>query len=881
MPDATVERTPIRLCDYQPPAFLVERLELVFDLDFAATQVSAELHFRRNPARPEREPLRLQGEDLELLQIRLDGRPLAAERYRQTTTDLQVDEVSDQGVLSTVVRIRPNQNTRLEGLYQSAAFLTTQCEAEGFRRITFMADRPDVMARYAVTLRADRERFPVLLCNGNPVECGDLEGGRHFARWIDPWPKPSYLFALVAGRLAHIEDHLRTMEGREVTLRIYAEDSAIGRCQHAMDCLKRSMRWDEEKFGRAYDLDVFNIVATFDFNMGAMENKGLNIFNAKGIVADPDTATDADLAYVEAVVAHEYFHNWTGNRITCRDWFQLSLKEGLTVYRDQEFSSDMGSRAVKRIDDVRALRAFQFPEDSGPFAHPVRPEQYVEINNFYTATVYEKGAQVVRLYRTLLGEAGFRRGMDLYFERHDGQAVTVDDFRRAMADANGRDLEFLLPWYTQAGTPQLHANAQYDAGAQRYRLDFRQHTPMTPGQSEKQPVPIPVRLSLYTSDGQPLPLRLSGEAIAAGDQRVFLIDQYESTLSFEDVPSAPVASLLQDFSAPVQLHFEQDAAALAFRVAHDRDPFNRWEASQQIAERLLLARYGGAEYDTLTELAVFGDACAQLLCDPHIDPALVAECLELPDEAYLGDRIEALDPVRLNSARRELAVWLGRRLREALVARRDALVHAAQAGYAAVPCAARRLRGRALHLLMAADAAAFAEQAEQQYMLATTMTERMVALVLLMHNACPGAQQLAEQFYQRHADNPLLVDKWLGLQASNPQAGTLERVHALTEHPAFSWRNPNKVRALIGTFARGNRARFHQDGGAGYRLLGSAVATLDAINPQIAARTVAVFNGWRRLEPLRQAQMRSELERLAAMPALSPDTTEIVTRALA
>jgi aminopeptidase N len=881
MSDSSVERAPIRLADYQAPAFLVDRLELVFDLDFASTEVSAELHFRRNPARASAEPLSLHGEELELLRIELDGVTLAKDRYVQSESALLISHPPDTGVLKTFVRIRPNQNTRLEGLYQSGAFLTTQCEAEGFRRITFMADRPDVMARYAVTLRADRARFPVLLCNGNPVAEGALDGGRHFARWVDPWPKPSYLFALVAGQLAHVEDHFRTMEGRDVTLRIYAEDSAIGRCQHAMDSLKRSMRWDEEKFGRAYDLDVFNIVATFDFNMGAMENKGLNIFNAKGIVADPQTATDTDLAYVEAVVAHEYFHNWTGNRITCRDWFQLSLKEGLTVYRDQEFSADMGSRAVKRIDDVRALRAFQFPEDSGPFAHPVRPDRYVEINNFYTSTVYEKGAQVVRLYRTLLGEEGFRRGMDLYFARHDGQAVTVDDFRHAMADANGRDLEFLLPWYTQAGTPQLHVEAAYDVARRRYRLELRQRTAPTPGQCEKQPLPIPLRLSLYGADGEPIPLRLSDELAALGSERVLLIDKAETSLCFEDVASAPVASLLQDFSAPVQLHFEQDAKALAFRVAHDRDPFNRWEASQLIAERLLLARYDGAEYDTLPELKVFADACARLLADAALDPALVAECLDLPDEAYLGDRIEALDPVRLNAARHELMAWLGRHLGAALQTRRQALIVPACGGFAAAACAARRLRGRALHLLMAADAPAVAVQAEQQYAEASTMTERMVALVALMHNACPGAQMLAEQFYQCHADNPLLVDKWLALQASNPQPGTLERVHSLTEHPAFSWRNPNKVRALIGSFARGNRARFHQAGGGGYRLLGSAVAKLDAINPQIAARMVAVFNGWRRLEPSRQGLMRTELERLAALPALSPDTSEIVARALA
>ncbi len=880
MSEPTADRPPILLSEYRVPEYLIEQIDLLFDLDFSSTEVRAELHFRRNPAAGAGGALCLHGEDLELLAIALDGVALNADQFECDATGLKIAVVPEAGVLSTTVRIHPNRNTRLEGLYQSGAFLTTQCEAEGFRRITYMCDRPDVMARYSVTLRADQATFPVLLCNGNLESAGVLGGGRHYVRWVDPWPKPSYLFALVAGRLAHIEDHYRTSEGRDVQLRIYAEDSAIGRCQHAMDSLKRAMRWDEEKFGRAYDLDVFNIVATFDFNMGAMENKGLNIFNAKGIVADPETATDADLAYVEAVVAHEYFHNWTGNRITCRDWFQLSLKEGLTVYRDQEFSADMGSRAVKRIDDVRSLRAFQFPEDSGPFAHPVRPDRYVEINNFYTATVYEKGAQVVRLYRTLLGEDGFRRGMDLYFERHDGQAVTVDDFRRAMADGNDRDLEFLLPWYTQAGTPQLYAIGHHDPDRRSYRLALRQHTPATPDQADKAPVPIPLRLALYGSDGRPLLLRPSGAGVL-GEQGVLLFDQVEASFTFEEIPERPVASLLQDFSAPVQLHFAQDSADLAFRVAHDRDQFNRWEASQLLAEQLLMACYEGAGLDDLPALPVFADACARLLADPALDPALIAECLDLPDEVYLGARIDALDPVRLSQARRDLNAWLGRRLADDLRQRRAELAAAALGGFNAQSCAARRLRGRALHLLMAGDADHHAAMARQQYQEAGTMTERMAALVALTHNACPGAQLLAEAFYQQNQDNPLLVDKWLGLQASNPQPGTLERVQALTGHAAFSWRNPNKVRALIGTFARGNRIRFHEMGGAGYRMLSDAVARLDAINPQIAARTVSVFNGWRRLEPLRQAQMRTELERLRGLPELSPDTSEIVNRALA
>lgn len=875
------DRAPTRLADYQPPAFLIDQVALTFDLAFARTLVHSEIQFRRNPAAAAATPLRLHGEDLELLTIAIDGRALGDDEYAIAEGVLEIAKAPAAGVLSTQVAIAPNHNSRLQGLYQSGEFLTTQCEAEGFRRITYFADRPDVMARYTVTLRADPAQFPVLLSNGNPEASGVLADGRHYARWVDPWPKPSYLFALVAGRLAHIEDHYTTSEGRAVQLRIYAEGAAIGRCQHAMDSLKRAMRWDETEFGRSYDLDVFNIVATFDFNMGAMENKGLNIFNAKAIVADLATATDTDLAYVETVVAHEYFHNWTGNRITCRDWFQLSLKEGLTVYRDQEFSADMQSRAVKRIDIVRQLRALQFPEDAGPFAHPVRPDHYSEINNFYTSTVYEKGAQVVRLYRTLLGKDGFRRGMDEYFARHDGEAVTVDDFRRAMGAGNDRDLDFLLPWYTQAGTPQVQVSEHFDAATSRYRLDFRQHTDATPGQADKVPLPIPLRMQLYDAAAAVLPLQLAGEATAVADSRVLLLTKSQQSFEFVGVHAAPVPSLLQDFSAPVALHFAESAERLAFRLAHDRDSFNRWEAAQKLAARLIYAAYAGVALEAQDELVIFGDACARLLAEPKTDPALVAECLDLPDEITLAEQLLDLDPLRLHGAREALSAWLGRRLSAALIERREQLGSSAAGAYAATAVAARRLRGRALQLLMAADAGANGEAAIEQYHSANTMTERMAALVAALHHGVPGAEAIAEQFYRQHAEDPLLVDKWLALQASNPQAGTLQRVRALIVHPAFHWRNPNKVRALIGGFARGNQPGFHAADGSGYRLVAEAVATLDALNPQIAARMVAVFNGWRRLEGGRQALMRLELQYLAAVPELSPGTGEIVSRALA
>ncbi|MBP6078110.1 MAG: aminopeptidase N [Xanthomonadales bacterium] len=872
---------PTRLIDYRPPAWRVRDVALRFELDFVETRVFATLQLERHPERDDGEALCLHGEDLQLRMLRLDGRALTADEYRIDAASLTIAGAPSPCTIETEVHIRPDKNTRLEGLYRSGSFLTTQCEAEGFRRITWFIDRPDVMATFRVRLEADRERFPVLLANGNPGESGRLPEGRHFAEWIDPWPKPSYLFAVVAGRLDCIEDHFRTMEGRDVRLRIYAEAQAIQRCAHAMDSLKRAMIWDEEQFGRAYDLDVFNIVATYDFNMGAMENKGLNIFNAKAIVADPETATDADLDYVEAVVAHEYFHNWTGNRVTCRDWFQLSLKEGLTVFRDQEFSADQGSRAVKRIDDVRQLRTMQFPEDAGPFAHPVRPAAYSEINNFYTSTVYDKGAEVVRLYRTLLGRDGFRRGMDLYFDRHDGQAVTCDDFLRAMADANGANLDALKLWYAQAGTPVLRAELCHDAPTRRVHLRLSQHTAPTPGQASKQPLPIPVRMMLYAPDGRPYPLRRAGTDTEAAEQTVLVLTDAVADYVFEDIDTRPVASLLQDFSAPVRLEFAVSDAELAFRIAHEHDDFNRFDAAQTLAERILLAAYRRGGLDASPSLAVLLDALAKLVADEHIDPALVAECLEPPDEISLGERIDALDPTRLHGVREALRAAIGQHLAAALIARREVLADAARGRYAATPVSARRFRQRALHLLMAADAAAHAPLARQQYADATAMGERLAALAALMHHAVPGAQALAETFHRRHADDQLLIDKWLMLQATNPQPGTLERVHALLDHAAFSLRNPNKVRSLLGSFARQNRARFHEASGAGYRLIGSQLAVLDAINPQIAARIAAVFNGWRRLEPSRAAMMRSELERLAAVPGLSRDTSEIVSRALA
>ena len=880
--DAETARAPTRLADYRAPAWWVDAIALRFELDFEATEVHARLAIRRNPE-VSAAPLVLDGEGLELLELALDGRALAPGQYERDETSLSLAPDADQVVVETRVRIAPSRNTTLEGLYRSGEFLLTQCEAQGFRHITYFPDRPDVMARFEVTLVASPARFPVLLSNGNPAGSGTLPDGRHYTRWVDPWPKPSYLFALVAGRLLHIEDSHVTPDGRTIALRIYAEADAIARCGHAMHAIKQAMRWDEERYGRAYDLEVFNVVATNDFNMGAMENKGLNIFNAKYIVASPETATDVDFQAIEGVVGHEYFHNWTGNRITCRDWFQLSLKEGLTVFRDQEFSADLGSRAVERIEQVRGLRAQQFPEDAGPLAHPVRPDNYREINNFYTATVYEKGAEIVRMLHTVLGAEGFRRGMDRYFDLYDGRAVTCEDFVSALGEANGRDLGAFLRWYTQAGTPQLRVVEHHDAATRRHTFTLSQITPPTPGQAEKLPVPIPVRLMLYGRDGAPLPLRLEGAPEAgAVEQIVLLFDGAEQSFVLLDVAEPPVASLLQGCSAPVHLHHDADAGVLAFLARHDRDPVNRWDAMQVLAERAVLAEYGrtgaGLESDDWRAACAAGEA---LLADAGQDAAFAAECLTLPDEITLAERIESCDPQRLHLARESVRSDLAIRLAPALAG-----FHRTTAGLDAqardgISIGKRRLRNLCLDLLVRADPEAHAALARAQLRDAGNMTDRMAALTCLVHAGAEGAQQHAEAFYQRYRNDPLLVDKWLALQASNPQPGTLQRVEDLIGHPAFTLRNPNKVRSLLGVFARQNRVAFHDVGGEGYRFIATQVLALDALNPQAAARLVSVFNGWRRFEPLRRALMRNELERIAAATPLSRDLSEIVQRALA
>ncbi|PWK82108.1 aminopeptidase N [Fulvimonas soli] len=867
---------PIRLRDYAPPPWRVVQAELDFELGIDASEVGARLHLARDPAQDA--PLRLDGEELELLAIALDGAPLPAGRWRYADGVLEVDGARDGSVLETRVRVRPAENTALEGLYLSgsreAGFLLTQCEAEGFRRITFFPDRPDVLARFTVTLRADRARFPVLLAGGNPDGAGELPGGRHWARFVDPHPKPSYLFALVAGRLEKIERDYRTADGRAVKLAIWSEADAIGRCRYALGALERAMRWDEETYGRNYDLDVFHVVATHDFNMGAMENKGLNIFNAKYLLADPDTTTDDEYRAVEAVVAHEYFHNWSGNRVTCRDWFQLSLKEGLTVFREQQFSARMNSPALKRIEDVALLRRAQFPEDAGPLAHPVRPAEYREINNFYTATVYEKGAELVRMLAGRLGEAGFRRGMDLYFARHDGRAATLEDFLAALGEANGLDLSPYLAWYAQAGTPRLTARGRHDAAARTYTLTLAQHTPPTPGQPDKRPLPIPVKLALFDRAGRMLPLRLDGQTSAASTERVVVLAQAEQDFVFRGVDAPPVPSLLRGFSAPVILECDYAPEELALLLAHDPDGFNRWEAGQQLALRAYAAlRDGGGE------AAVEGwcAALAALFDDAALDPALLADLLTPPGEIELAEREREVDPARIHALRQELQ----RRLAAALGGERLERHHrklAADAG--AQPDAAaqarRRLKRRVLELLALHDPAAALPLAQRQYESAAGMTDRLAALAVLVRHEAPQALNALAAFRARHAQDPLALDKWFAVQAQIPGEPALARVRALEADPAFTLKNPNRVRALLGSYASGNPSGFHRADGAGYRLLAERLAQLDALNPQVAARLATAFNGWQRLEPVRREQARQALAALAGHGALSRNLAEIV-----
>ncbi len=869
--------------DYRPPAFLVDRLALEFDLHPEATRVTATLAFRRNPAavRVDRvAPLVLDGEQQSEIELELDGSPIGSPRALLSPGRLTIADPPAKGTLTIRSQIAPAANVALEGLYLSSGVFCTQCEPEGFRRITYFPDRPDVLAAYTVTIRAERAHYPVLLSNGNLVAAGELDEGRHYTVWHDPFPKPSYLFALVAGDLASLDDSFTTMSGRNVLLSIYSTPKNVARCQHAMASLKASMRWDEERYGREYDLDRFMIFCADDFNMGAMENKGLNIFNSRLVLADPATATDDDYQAIEGVVGHEYFHNWTGNRVTCRDWFQLSLKEGLTVFRDQEFSSDRGSRAIERIAAVEYLRRDQFAEDAGPMAHPVRPDEYQEINNFYTATVYEKGAEVIRMQHTLLGAEAFRRGMDLYFERHDGQAVTCDDFAQSMQDASGVDLTQFRRWYSQAGTPVVRVAGRYDADAKTYTLDVAQETPGSHGPRTNQPYHIPLAIGLVGPDGRDLPLLLETD-VGTVETRVLDVREARQQFRFVGVDAPPVPSLLRGFSAPVRLDFPYTDRELAFLAAHDADPVNRWDAAQRtfVTALLWLAREKRVDKPLVLPVAL-EHVVAHLLADAHSDPALIAATLTPPDLAYVAAMEATLDVDGIVAAREFLMQALAAKLRpafEGLVAR-----HRPELAYApASPqIGTRRLRNVALRYLGTLDDAPSRALAIAQYDAADNMTDAIAALAALRDSDAPERHDLYARFEARWRDEPLVLDKWFALEATSQREGALGRVKTLLAHPRFNVRNPNRVRSLVGGFALRNFARFNAADGGGYAFVADRVLALDPSNPQIASSIAGAFNLWKRFPEPRRVAMKSALERIAKEPTLSPDVAEIVSRTL-
>ena len=878
---------PVLLSDYRPPAFLIDHTRLHFELDPAATEVTAELTMRRNPAAQATDRLRLDGVELELCSVTLEGQPLSPQQYRQDAESLTISGVPEAFTLRLVTRIHPADNSALEGLYLSQGRLCTQCEAEGFRKITYYLDRPDVMSRFSTTLVGDAERFPVLLSNGNPVAHGSLADGRHWVTWDDPFRKPCYLFALVAGRLDHHASQFHTRSGRTVQLRIHVEPKDLDKCAHAMASLQQAMAWDEQHYGCEYDLDQYNIVAIDDFNMGAMENKGLNIFNTSCVLAHPQTTTDAAFARVAAVVAHEYFHNWSGNRVTCRDWFQLSLKEGFTVFRDQQFSADLGSATVKRIEDVNLLRTVQFAEDSGPMAHPIRPDSYLEISNFYTPTVYEKGAEVVRMLHQLLGAQPFRRGCDHYFSQHDGEAVTTDHFVSAMEAANDVDLSQFRRWYSQAGTPIVRVEDAYDAESRRYTLTISQSTPSTPGQpgEAKQPLVIPLSLALYDGQGREMPLQCDDEADAATTQRVFAITESRQQLRFRNVAERPTPSLLRGFSAPVRLEYDYSRDALRFLARHDSDGFNRWEAMQRLMVLCIQEQIAShLRTETTPFTADLIETVQALLDDQQLTPAELARMVQLPSEAYLSGLAEPIEVEAIHAARRgwqrELGQQLIGRWQQLFEANRPAPPYRADAEQSG----RRALRAVALEYLAAADVSG-AEEASRLYFAADNMTEALSGLRTLLHSPYPELEALREQalshFYQRWQHEPLVVDQWLALQATAPRPETLQRVETLLMHPAFDLRNPNKSRALIGSFAGQNPIQFHRTDGRGYRFLVDQVLRIDPLNPQIAARLVLPLTRWKKYGTTRQTTMRAELARIAEGTTLSRDLLEVVSKSLA
>jgi aminopeptidase N len=870
----------VKLSEYRVPDFLIDHVEMDVVLDGPATRVSARMSLRRNPQGRPDAPLILDGDDLRLSgPVEIDSRALPLSDYSVAAQSLVIPAPPEAPFeLHLVTALDPAANTKLMGLYRSSGTYCTQCEAEGFRRITYFLDRPDVLATYRVRIEADRAEAPILLSNGNPESAGSIEGtDRHFAVWHDPFPKPSYLFALVGGDLAQLKDSFRTMSGRDVELGIYVEHGKQDRAGYAMDALKRSMRWDEEKFGREYDLDVFNIVAVSDFNMGAMENKGLNVFNDKYVLASSDTATDADYSGIEAVIAHEYFHNWTGNRITCRDWFQLCLKEGLTVFRDQEFTADMRSRPVERISDVRGLRAVQFMEDAGPFAHPVRPESYREINNFYTATVYEKGAEVIRMLKTLIGAESFRKGMDLYFERHDGQAATIEQFIACFSEASGRNLDQFRLWYSQAGTPTVRAKTSWDEAGGTFTLELEQAVPPTPGQDTKKPMVIPLAYRLFGENGTPLSVENS-----SGDGELIVLSDAHSRIDWKGLPKRPVLSLNRGFSAAINLQTDLPEADRLFLARHDDDAFNRWQVLQTATTEVLIKSvHALRSTEPMPDDAPQIEAFAAALAHTALDPALLAQLLTLPSEADLAREIgRDVDPDAIYNARLRLKQSLLAALEDDLRARYEATSVPAPYVPDAAGAGRRALRTVLLDLLTARRDERSAHIAYAQFVSADNQTDRIGALAVLSQVESRLREDALDAFASRFAGDGLVLDKWFALQASIPEAGTLERVQRLMQHPDFSLSNPNRVRSLIGGFASGNPTQFTRPDGQGFAFLADNVVQLDRMNPQVAARLLGAFRTWRALEPVRRAEAEKALRKIAESGSLSADVNDLVSRAL-
>jgi aminopeptidase N len=880
--DPQAPRT-IRLSEYKPTEYEIETVDLYFDLHETATQVKSRLTVKRRPGVSASQPLVLHGEDLLLKSVTINNNLLSDSQYQVSDEQLTIPDVPDTFELQIETEINPEANTSLNGLYISSGNFCTQCEAEGFRRITYMYDRPDVMAKYTTTIVADKSKFPVLLSNGNLVEQDDLESdsAKHWAKWEDPFPKPTYLFALVAGRLEKIDDTFTTMSGREVKLHIYVQSHNIDKCDHAMRSLKKAMKWDEEVYGREYDLDIYMIVAVDDFNMGAMENKGLNVFNSKYVLAKPETATDNDFDGIEGVIGHEYFHNWSGNRVTCRDWFQLSLKEGFTVFRDQEFSADMTSRGVKRISDVNILRAHQFREDAGPMAHPVRPDAYVEINNFYTVTVYNKGAEVVRMLHHLLGADKFRKGTDLYFERHDGQAVTCDDFVMALEDANKVDLTQFRRWYSQAGTPELHVTRSYDAANKTYTLNIKQTCPATPGQEKKEPFHIPLAMGLLDKDGKDLPLQLKNDVAAVHGTRVLDVRQPEETFEFVNIESEPVPSLLRGFSAPIKVELDLSNDEYYFLMANDTDEFNRWDAGQQLSVKLIKNLVEDIQQHRPLYLPEpFINAYRLMLEDKSIDKALLSQTISLPSESYISEFVSPIDPLSIHQACRFVRETLANSLKDLFYQVYEENLIAGEYCIEQEHVKKRALKNTCLGYLMETNDEKIHAMCFSQFNQSNNMTDVMAALVSLVNNKCDQQQKALELFYTKWKNDLLVVDKWLGIQATSRLPGTLQRVNALTSHEAFSLKNPNKIRALIGAFGQGNPSQFHDLSGEGYDFFTDKILEIDKLNPQIAARLATVYTMWRKYDEQRQRLMKQQLDKIVAEPELSKDVYEIASKSL-